>query len=150
MCPEGDEKCLTHTLKHVGPVSVAIDASNPSFQFYKSGVYYEPNCSPQNLDHGVLAVGFGKENGDKVSSYINTSPNLTPNPNQPGQKRVKLDGCQTSYKIPIFHLIQISKSDFRIFFEVKKFPISEFYPRLRLLSGNARLMKFFDEIFSFF
>jgi len=65
MCPEGDEKCLTHTLKHVGPVSVAIDASNPSFQFYKSGVYYEPNCSPQNLDHGVLAVGFGKENGDK-------------------------------------------------------------------------------------
>ena len=66
MCPEGDEKCLTHTLKHVGPVSVAIDASNPSFQFYKSGVYYEPNCSPQNLDHGVLAVGFGKENGDKV------------------------------------------------------------------------------------
>jgi len=65
MCPEGDEKCLTHTLKHIGPVSVAIDASNPSFQFYKSGVYYEPNCSPQNLDHGVLAVGFGKENGDK-------------------------------------------------------------------------------------
>ena len=77
MCPEGDEKCLTHTLKHIGPVSVAIDASNPSFQFYKSGVYYEPNCSPQNLDHGVLAVGFGKENGDKVSRYSYTSPKLT-------------------------------------------------------------------------
>lgn len=75
MCPEGDEKCLTHTLKHVGPVSVAIDASNPSFQFYKSGVYYEPNCSPQNLDHGVLAVGFGKENGDKVRHQ--TQPHLT-------------------------------------------------------------------------
>ena len=78
MCPEGDEKCLTHTLKHVGPVSVAIDASNPSFQFYKSGVYYEPNCSPQNLDHGVLAVGFGKENGDKVR-HQTCHQNLTKN-----------------------------------------------------------------------
>ena len=59
----------------------------------------------------------------------------------PGKKRVKLDGYQTSYKIPIFYLIQISKSDFR----GEKIP--NFYPRLRLLSGNARLIKFFDENF---
>ncbi|CAG0925625.1 unnamed protein product [Notodromas monacha] len=59
--PAGDEKALMKAIASVGPVSVAIDASHESFQFYSEGVYDEPECNPQNLDHGVLAVGYGTD-----------------------------------------------------------------------------------------
>eukprot|EP00824_Muranothrix_gubernata_P016571 TRINITY_DN34191_c0_g1_i1.p2 TRINITY_DN34191_c0_g1~~TRINITY_DN34191_c0_g1_i1.p2 ORF type:complete len:350 (+),score=80.00 TRINITY_DN34191_c0_g1_i1:107-1051(+) len=58
----GDEDDLKAGVA-VRPVSVAIDASNMSFQFYSSGVYDEPSCSSSQLDHGVLAVGYGNMDG---------------------------------------------------------------------------------------
>jgi cathepsin L len=58
----GDESALQSAVDKT-PVSVAIDASQSSFQFYSSGVYYEPNCSSDQLDHGVLAVGYGTDGG---------------------------------------------------------------------------------------
>lgn len=62
--PENNETALMY---HVAqqPVSVAIQADSFELQFYRSGVF-TGNCGePGNfqLDHGVLAVGYGTEDG---------------------------------------------------------------------------------------
>ncbi|XP_022381880.1 cathepsin S [Lutra lutra] len=60
--PFGSEDALKEAVANKGPVSVAIDAKHSSFFLYKSGVYYDPSCT-QNVNHGVLVVGYGNLNG---------------------------------------------------------------------------------------
>lgn len=67
---KGDEEALVDAIA-TNPVSIAIDASKTSFMFYKSGIYYEPFCKNKfdDLDHGVLAVGYDESNA-KNPYYI--------------------------------------------------------------------------------
>lgn len=44
------------------PISVAIQANQFVFQFYKSGVLTDESCGKSgSIDHGVLAVGYGTD-----------------------------------------------------------------------------------------
>ena len=56
------EEMLTYAVSQ-GPVSVAIEADSKSFQLYKSGIYDDAIGCGTTLDHGVLTVGYGTENG---------------------------------------------------------------------------------------
>ena len=63
--PTNDEQQLELAVAN-HPVSVAIEADQPDFQFYRSGIF-NANCGTK-LDHGVLAVGYGKQ--DDMNYWI--------------------------------------------------------------------------------
>lgn len=44
------------------PTSVTIEADKSVFQMYKEGIFDSTECGT-SLDHAVMAVGYGTENG---------------------------------------------------------------------------------------
>ncbi|KAM6435749.1 cathepsin S isoform 2-T2 [Liasis olivaceus] len=63
LLPSGSELFLKDALAKTGPVSVAINANQPTFFLYKQGVYNDPRCTADHINHAVLVIGYGTENG---------------------------------------------------------------------------------------
>lgn len=65
---------LNDALATVGPLSVSIDASLPSFYFYGGGYYDDIECKSDldSLDHSVVAVGVTTHNGQKYTLVKNS------------------------------------------------------------------------------
>ncbi|KAG5683874.1 hypothetical protein PVAND_013135 [Polypedilum vanderplanki] len=54
-----NETALMYALYHAGgPIAVAIDASDPAFQNYQSGIYDFPECVNEP-NHAALLIGYG-------------------------------------------------------------------------------------------
>lgn len=62
--PPNNQIALKEAVALIGPISIALDAETKLFQSYKSGVITSESCGT-NLDHGVLIVGYGEEDGIK-------------------------------------------------------------------------------------
>lgn len=66
---EGADAEVTDAVANVGPVSVAYEVVS-DFKHYKSGVYQSTECKngPMDVNHAVLAVGYGTE--DHIPYYL--------------------------------------------------------------------------------
>lgn len=56
------EDALRTAVALYGPIAVGINI-NQQFMSYAGGVYDDVSCDPNNLNHAVLLVGYGNQNG---------------------------------------------------------------------------------------
>lgn len=61
---QGDENKLKKAVASQGPIAVAIDASQSSFHSYRGGVYYDPRCDSEQLNHAVSCYSIIFNNND--------------------------------------------------------------------------------------
>jgi len=59
--PRNDPNALLKAV-NIQPVSIAIASSSSYYRFYRSGIMNSSSCGTR-VDHAVLVVGYGTENG---------------------------------------------------------------------------------------
>eukprot|EP01033_Poteriospumella_lacustris_P013369 gene13369-9573_t len=61
--PENNYTALMNAIANVGPVAVSVDASN--WSGYHGGIFNGCNQKNPDIDHAVVLMGYGEDNGQK-------------------------------------------------------------------------------------
>jgi cathepsin L len=68
--PENNYDALMNAIATVGPVAVSVDASN--WGAYEGGIFDGCNQKNPDIDHAVVLMGYGEENGKKYWTIRNS------------------------------------------------------------------------------
>ncbi|XP_055372843.1 procathepsin L-like [Condylostylus longicornis] len=63
MIEPGNEEKMKQIIATKGPLACSVNAGEDSFQLYKSGIYEDQKCNEGEVNHSILVVGYGTENG---------------------------------------------------------------------------------------
>lgn len=44
-----------------GPIAISINAKEETFQLYSHGIYDDPECDGETVNHAMLAVGYAPD-----------------------------------------------------------------------------------------
>lgn len=59
----GDEQKMKEVIATLGPLACSMNAGVESFVLYKEGIYDDEECNKGEVNHSILVVGYGSENG---------------------------------------------------------------------------------------
>lgn len=71
--PGYQKQVLKEAILTKGPMTVSLDADAKAFRFYKSGIFYNPECTtqpPSELDHAVIVSGYGRDSVTGTTYWI--------------------------------------------------------------------------------
>jgi len=73
MAESGNQDQMCSIVETFGAAAIQMDASGQGFQVYAGGVYAgDPECSADDLDHAITAVGFGTTDGQPTLTVKNS------------------------------------------------------------------------------
>ena len=73
--PQNDYAALMNAVASEGPIAISVDAS--TWHAYESGIYNGCNQVNPDIDHAVVLVGYGVDNGQKYWTVRNSWYNTT-------------------------------------------------------------------------
>jgi len=108
---DGTEAALMEAIAQQ-PVSVSIEADQDVFHLYKSGIVKGPGCGT-SLDHAVLAVGYGTDNGVK---YWKVKNSWTTSWGEAGYVRIirGTDECGILNGPPVYPVVKASDAAIQV------------------------------------